>query len=121
MHSNVKLRFVVQALQDPPLCTSTDKNLLPFSISSLALQSCCLFLKNRHFVEKDTWLTFPVRYSIVRDRNSNYKQKTCEVHLQFKNNAGQVIGVQIVFVLFRGGDLRVCLHSLLISLKKAQN
>jgi hypothetical protein len=45
------------------------------------------------------------------------KGNTCEVHLQFKYNAGQVISVQIVFVLFRGGDLSVRLHSLLISLK----
>jgi hypothetical protein len=26
MHSNVMLRFIVQALQDPPLCSSTDSS-----------------------------------------------------------------------------------------------
>jgi hypothetical protein len=28
MHSNVMLRFMVQALQDPQLCSSTDQNVL---------------------------------------------------------------------------------------------
>jgi hypothetical protein len=35
MHSNVMLRFMVQAFQDPPLCSSTKSSFLTFHLNGL--------------------------------------------------------------------------------------